>query len=138
MAELPPVGAMRRTAGRGQDGAMPLRRSARWVAVSSMAVGSLLAGCSSPARGAAVPANGCAPPFNERLDPRSVVHLFPAAPEPAYLTDPPTSGPHRLGLPFRGVVASPIPRASQVAMLESGFVIIQSQGLSTGAGFSGN
>jgi hypothetical protein len=98
----------------------------RWVALSALGAASVVA-CSHPGRGAAVPANGCAPALNERLDSRSTVHLFPSAPEPTYLTDPPTSGPHRLGPPFRGVVNTPIPRSSQVAMLESGFVIVQSR-----------
>ena len=73
-------------------------------------------------------ATGCGAPVNERLDPRSVIHLFPGAPEPRYLTDPPTSGPHQLGQPPVGVIFTPIPRPRQVAMLESGYVIVQHSG----------
>jgi hypothetical protein len=87
-------------------------------------------GCTGSGHRAATPANGCSSPVNERLDPRSTIHLFSSTAEPRYLTDPPTSGPHRLGPPFQGVVTSPIPRPSQVAMLESGYVILQSRGLS--------
>jgi len=72
-----------------------------------------------------VPADGCAAAVNERLDPRSTIHVFGSAAEPHYLTDPPTSGPHLPGLPYRGALATAIPRPSQVAMLESGFVILQ-------------
>lgn len=75
--------------------------------------------------GQAVPASGCLPAVNERLDPRSTIHLFASATEPRYQTDPPTSGPHRPGLAYLGAVTTAIPRPSQVAMLESGFVIIQ-------------
>ena len=72
---------------------------------------------------------GCQPPFQEKLDSRSTQHLFPGAPEPKYLTEPPTSGPHQLGPPFTGAVTTPIPRPKQVAMLESGYVLLQYQGL---------
>jgi hypothetical protein len=89
----------------------------------------VVSACTGSSHPAAVPTNGCRPALNERLDPRSTIHLFSSAPEPHYLTDPPTSGPHRLGPPFQGVVASPIPRPSQVAMLESGYVILQYRGL---------
>lgn len=89
-----------------------------------------LAGCHGPGRAQAVASTGCGGPRNERLDPASVIHLFPGAPEPHYLTDPPTSGPHQLGPPPVGVVTTPIPRPRQVAMLETGFVIVQFQDLS--------
>ncbi len=78
--------------------------------------------------GHGAPATGCAAPVNERLDPNSVIHLFPGAPEPRYLSDPPTSGPHQLGQPPVGVISTPIPRPRQVAMLESGYVIVQHSG----------
>lgn len=111
----------------------PRRGVAAALVAPALVVGALVIGACSPSgHGTGVSATGCGAAFNERLDPRSTVHLFPAAPEPRYLTDPPTSGPHRLGPPFRGVITSPLPRASQVAMLESGFVIIQAQGLPAG------
>jgi hypothetical protein len=87
------------------------------------------AACSSSTKEVVVPVNGCAPAVNERLDPRSTIHLFSASQQPTYLTNPPTSGPHRLGPPYAGVNSAPIPRPSQVAMLESGYIILQSQGL---------
>jgi len=83
------------------------------------------AGCGGPAHRASTPATACGPAFQERLDPRSTLHLFPGAAEPSYQSDPPTSGPHQLGPPPTGVVTTPIPRPRQVAMLESGYVILQ-------------
>ena len=73
----------------------------------------------------------CTKPAQEQLDPRSTQHLFPGAPEPTYLTDPPTSGPHRLGNHPTGVLDSPIDRPRQVAMLENGAVLLQWKGLSS-------
>ena len=72
-------------------------------------------------------AGGCAGPHHEPLDIRSTIHLLPGAPEPPYSTDPPTSGAHRVGYYPRGVVTSPIPRPTQVALLEKGFVVVQYQ-----------
>lgn len=53
--------------------------------------------------------------------------MLPGAPEPPYSTNPPTSGAHRVGYYPRGVVASPIARPTQVALLEKGFVVVQYQ-----------
>lgn len=92
------------------------------------------AGCSGGGSGtAATTRSGCAAPVQEQLDSRSTQHLFPGAAEPRYLTDPPTSGPHQLGPPVTGVSSTPIPRPRQVAMLESGYVLIQRRGLSPAA-----
>ena len=44
---------------------------------------------------------------------------------PTYNTDPPTSGAHAPGNHPSGVVAAPISRPVQVAMLENGEVLIQ-------------
>jgi Protein of unknown function (DUF3105) len=88
------------------------------------------AGCGAGTHRTTATAGGCAPSVQERLDPRSTQHLFPGAAEPRYLTDPPTSGPHQLGPPPTGAVPDPIPRPRQVAMLETGFVIVQYHDLS--------
>lgn len=95
-------------------------------------VGVLAGGCGRGHSGSAA-APGCRPPLQEALDPHSTEHLFPGAAEPAYLTNPPTSGPHRLGPPPTGVVAAPISRPVQVAMLELGYVIIQYRAGAAGA-----
>jgi hypothetical protein len=70
-------------------------------------------------------AAGCQAPVQEATDPRSTLHLFPHTPDPAYLSDPPTSGPHRLGPSVTGAVTVPIQRSRQVALLELGYVILQ-------------
>jgi hypothetical protein len=105
----------------------PRRHPLRLLAAAALAALLTLA-CSHSGPGsglATVPTAGCAPAINERLDPRSTIHLFASAKEPVYLTDPPTSGPHLPGLPYRGVLTAAIPRPSQVAMLESGFILLQ-------------
>jgi len=102
-----------------------MRRFLVWLFGASVAL-TVFPGCGgSSARASAA----CQPAFQEKLDSRSTEHLFPGAPEPKYLTEPPTSGPHQLGPPFTGVVTTPIPRPKQVAMLESGYVLVQYQGL---------
>lgn len=73
--------------------------------------------------------SGCGPVIRERLDPSSPVHLLPGAPEPDYLSDPPTSGPHLSGRPPAGVVDQPLDRPTQVLVLEEGGVLIQYHGL---------
>lgn len=72
---------------------------------------------------------GCGPITEERLDPSSPVHLLPGAPEPDYLSDPPTSGPHLSGRPPSGTSAEPLDRPTQVLVLEEGGVLIQHRGL---------
>jgi hypothetical protein len=99
------------------------------VVAAAVALAAVAGGCSGGGHGTAA-VGGCAPSFQERLDPRSTEHLFPGAAEPSYLTDPPTSGPHQLGPPPTGAIAMPIPRPRQVAMLETGFVILQYRDLS--------
>jgi hypothetical protein len=67
----------------------------------------------------------CDAPIAETIDPLSSQHILPGAPEPAYSTNPPTSGAHRPG-PLPGeVLTSPLDRPSQVAALEGGQVLIQ-------------
>jgi hypothetical protein len=112
---------------RGSSIASPARSL---IVAVTVALAAVAGGCSGGGHGAAA-AGGCAPPRQERLDPRSTQHLFPGAAEPSYLTDPPTSGPHQLGPPPTGAVTDPIPRPRQVAMLETGFVILQYRDLSS-------
>lgn len=79
---------------------------------------------------AALPACGsrgkaCDPAAAQPIDPLSSQHLLPGAPEPAYRTNPPTSGAHRPG-PLPGeVVTSPLAKPDQVAALENGQILIQ-------------
>jgi hypothetical protein len=67
----------------------------------------------------------CAEVSAEELDPTWTVHLLPGAPEPEYLTDPPTSGPHYSAEPVTGVVDEPLDDPSQVTVLEVGGVLLQ-------------
>jgi len=85
----------------------------------------LLAACGSGGGRSHGPSAICSPPVQEQLDPRSTQHLLPGTAEPIYLSDPPTSGPHRLGNHPTGVLAKPIDRPRQVAMLEGGAVLVQ-------------
>jgi hypothetical protein len=61
----------------------------------------------------------------EAIDPLSSQHLLPGAPEPAYSTNPPTSGAHRPGPLPGSVVTSPLEKPAQVAALEGGQILIQ-------------
>jgi hypothetical protein len=106
-----------------------VRRALIGLAAAALSVAPC-AGCSGGG-----PAGGCGTPHHEPLDIRSTIHLLPGAPEPPYSTDPPTSGAHRVGFYPSGVVASPIARPTQVALLEKGFVVVQYQN-SLGAGVS--
>lgn len=65
----------------------------------------------------------------EPLDPGSARHLLPGAPEPSYLTDPPTSGSHSLEEFPRGVHEAPVTRPVQARMLELGYVLVQHRDL---------
>ena len=87
----------------------------------------LLGGCGGGGGGGG--GGSCGPETEEALDPGSVRHVLPGAPEPAYATDPPTSGPHLAGGAVGGVQSEPLPRPVQVAVLEEGGVVVQHQGL---------
>jgi drug/metabolite transporter (DMT)-like permease len=93
----------------------------------------LLAGCGGG--GGDRDAGSCGPQIREPLDPGSVQHVLPGAPEPAYANDPPTSGPHLAGGAVGGVQTEPLPRPVQVAVLEEGGVVVQYKDLdATGRG----
>ena len=100
-----------------------LRRFGTWPLVGILLSALIIGGCSSTTA-----SQQCGQPFQERLDPASAIHLLPAAPDPTYATDPPTSGAHRLtglaSLPL-GVLDHPVPKGLQVALLEKGGVLVQ-------------
>ena len=73
--------------------------------------------------------DACGTALRERLDPSSGVHILPGAPEPDYLSDPPTSGIHRTGPPPRGVLDEPLDPPLQVGALEQGVVLVQHRDL---------
>ena len=75
---------------------------------------------------------GCDPAREEALDPTSATgHVLPGAPEPDYLTDPPTSGKHQSATPPRGRLDQPLPKPAQVSLLEHGEVLLQHRDLSS-------
>ena len=96
--------------------------------VAAAAVLLLLGGCGGGG-GSGGSGGGCGPDTEEALDPGSVQHLLPGGPEPTYLTDPPTSGPHLAGGAVSGVQREPIGRLVQVAVLEEGGVVVQHRDL---------
>lgn len=67
----------------------------------------------------------CDAPTPEAIDPLSSQHLLPGAPEPAYSTNPPTSGAHRPGPLPGNVLTSPLDKPAQVSALEGGQILIQ-------------
>ncbi|MGI8685207.1 MAG: EamA family transporter [Acidimicrobiales bacterium] len=103
-------------------------------AVALVALLVLFVGCGGGGSGGSGSdaAGPCGPETEEQLDPTSLQHLLPGAPEPAYTSDPPTSGAHRAGGALAGAQDDPVSRPAQVALLEKGGVMIQHRG-ATGA-----
>ena len=89
----------------------------------------LLGGCGRGGQDGAATVPACGPDTEEPLDPGSVRHVLPGAPEPSYATDPPTSGPHLAGGAVEGAHDEPLSRPVQVAVLEEGGVVVQHRGL---------
>jgi hypothetical protein len=93
----------------------------RYLSIALVSVAFLgFAGCGGGPKGA----GACGPAVREALD-SNLGHVLPGSPEPTYLTDPPTSGPHTPGAKPSGVLASPLPRPAQVGALEAGAVLVQ-------------
>lgn len=67
----------------------------------------------------------CGPVTEDPLDPGSTRHVLPGGPEPAYATDPPTSGAHLGGALPSGAQTEPVSRPAQVAVLEKGGIVVQ-------------
>lgn len=87
-----------------------------------------VAACGGGSPGGDAPAAGCGDVQQERLDPDHLVHILPGADEPAFLTDPPTSGPHAPATAREGVAEVPLLRSEQVGQLEAGVVLVQHDG----------
>ena len=105
-----------------------MRMSTRTVTIALVTALALAACDDGDSEGA-----GCAPAGQEQLDPASATgHVLPGAPEPKYLTDPPTSGPHQSGTPPSGRVDRPLTRPEQVTLLEGGEILLQHRDLSSG------
>lgn len=97
----------------------PSMRLAIWVALGAITLTAVPA-CSDGGS-----TKACSSPKRERVDGSSSLHLLPGAAEPKYLSEPPTSGPHRSGPAPKGVQTAPLDRSVQVAVLEQGGVLIQ-------------
>lgn len=52
-------------------------------------------------------------------------HVLPGTPEPRYLSEPPTSGPHLIPPKILGRYEEPLSRPIQVGILESGKLLVQ-------------
>ncbi|MBW3668684.1 MAG: EamA family transporter [Actinobacteria bacterium] len=112
----------------------PLRRFRRAPIVTALLALVVLGGCGrgddgggsrSGSGGGSADDGACGAAVSEPLDPGSTQHLLPGAPEPTYITDPPTSGAHRSGAPPQGVVDQPLERPVQAGVLEGGGVVVQ-------------
>jgi hypothetical protein len=88
-----------------------------------------LAGIVGCSKSYSTPAGTCTGPIKERLDPGSLRHVLPGAPEPTYLSDPPTSGPHQPGPERHGVLTQTLTRPVQLGLLENGIVVVQYRNL---------
>lgn len=69
-------------------------------------------------------AAGCSPVERQQAQ-FPANHVLPGQPEPTYLSDPPTSGPHAALARVDPVYDAPLPRPTQVGILESGKVLAQ-------------
>ncbi len=99
--------------------------SAAVLLVLVLLVGLPLVACSGGSGSEA----SCRGAVREPLNPAEN-HVLPGAPEPSYLTDPPTSGPHTPGAASKGVLTEPLSRPAQVGALEAGTVLLQYRDLS--------
>ena len=109
-----------------------MRRPPPAVALVALVV---LVSCGGGSSGsdAGAGAGRCGPDTEEVLDPTSIQHILPGAPEPADTTDPPTSGAHVAGGAPAGAQDEPVPRPAQVSLLEEGGVMIQYDDVVTSA-----
>ncbi len=100
--------------------------SAALVVAAAVALGLLSAESDRPN---ATPAPGrCGAVIKEKLDSRSLQHVFPDAPPPAFSSEQPTSGPHS-PVELAGVQAEPLSAVLQVGLLEEGNILLQHEGL---------
>lgn len=108
-----------------------LERAAVAVVVLAAALGAGAVALSSRSGGTdPVPSAGrCGDVVTEPLDSRSLQHVFPGAPPPAFADAHPTSGPHTPGVERAGVQPETLSPELQVGLLEEGKVLLQHQGL---------
>ena len=80
-------------------------------------------GCRGTAPGAATPA-GCRPAQRQQAQ-FPANHVLPGSPEPRYLSEPPTSGPHLVPSRLESTYREPLSRPVQVGVLELGNILLQ-------------
>jgi hypothetical protein len=95
------------------------RRRAAWVLLAALVGVGILGACSDDEA-----AGPCGQPEHQRAQLPSS-HVLPGQPEPSYLSDPPTSGPHAPMTSVPPIFAEPVPKPSQVGILERGMVLVQ-------------
>lgn len=100
--------------------------AAALVLAAAVALGLLSGGSDRP--NPAPPRGRCGAVIKEKLDSRSLQHVLPDSPPPAFSSEQPTSGPHSpVGL--AGVQAEPLSPVLQVGLLEEGNILLQHEGL---------
>lgn len=107
----------------GRRPRVPIGPTAALVLAAALAATAV--GCGGGAGSSAPGSGACGPVRREALDPNSTQHVLANAPEPNYLSDPPTSGPHQPGRELSGAVDQPLTRPVQVGQLEIGKILIQ-------------
>jgi hypothetical protein len=98
------------------------------VATSLLVTAAALAGCSGGSGDGA-----CGPVERPRAQ-FPATHVLRGQPEPSYLSEPPTSGPHLPAVDVPTDVLTPLSRPQQVGLLELGVVLVQYRPDDLGAG----
>ncbi len=99
--------------------AAPSARLVRAAAVWSC-IAAIVVGCSGSDGSSA-----CGNARRQQAQPDSSRHLIAGAPDPSYVTDPPTSGPHVPMPDDTFVYDEALPKVAQVGILEWGGVLVQ-------------
>ena len=102
------------------------------VLAGALGIGLLTASACSGDTDPDPPSGRCGALAEEKLDSRSLQHVFPGAPPPAFTSEQPTSGPHS-PVERAGIQSEPLSPVVQVALLEEGSILLQHQGLDDAA-----
>lgn len=102
------------------------------VVAGAVGVGVVVFSARSDPPNPAPPPGRCGAVTTEKLDSRSLQHVFPSGPPPSFTSDQPTSGPHS-PVERAGIQAEPLSPVLQVGLLEEGTVLLQHQGLDDAA-----
>jgi hypothetical protein len=94
------------------------------VVATALLASALLATVLLSCSGGTSRAAGCGPAERQQAQ-FPANHVLPGQPEPSYLSDPPTSGPHAALARVEPLYETPLPRPTQVGILEAGKVLAQ-------------